>query len=133
MQLVLKREQSSKGLMSKSVVFVLNARADLSEEEKHNVEKYKLGPQVIYNSEASRKHLEAGSNSGTAGSIARLALARMSLNISVDSLQRGHAINCSTLDEVLGAEEAIKDACESLKTYLEIAETFDGRQEVIDY
>ncbi len=57
----------------------------------------------------------------------------MSLNISIDSLQGGHAINCNSLDEVLGAEEAIKDACESLKTYLDIAETFDGRQEVIEY
>jgi hypothetical protein len=119
--------------MNKSVVFVLNARVDLSEEEKFNVEKYKLGPQIIYNSEASRKHLDAGRNSGAARSIARLALAKMSLNISIDSLQGGHAINCNSLDEVLGAEEAIKDACESLKTYLDIAETFDGRQEVIEY
>lgn len=133
MQLVLKREQSSKGLMSKSVVFVLNARVDLSEEEKFNVDKYKLGSEIIYNSEASRKHIEAGRNSGVAGSIARLALVKMSLNISVDSLQRGHAINCNSLDEVLGAEEAIRDACEHLKTYLDLAETFDGRQEVIEY
>lgn len=133
MQLVLKREQSSKGLMSKSVVFVLNARVDLSEEEKFNVEKYKLGPQIIYNSETSRKHLEAGRNSGRAGKIARLALVSMSLNISIDSLQRGHEIPCNSLDEVLGAEEAIRDACDYLKTYLELAETFDGRQEVIEY
>ncbi len=134
MQLVLKREQGSKGIMSKSVTFILSARADLSQEEKHNVDRYKLGDQVIYNSEASQKHLQAGRESGSAlGGIARLALAKMSLNVTINSLMRGQQVTCSTLDEVLGAEEAMRDACAALKQYLDVAETFDGRQEVIEF
>ena len=119
--------------MSKSVVFLLNARADLSEEEKHNVEKYKLGDQIIYNSEASKKHLDAGASSGTAGRLARLALAKMSLNVSINSLMQGHQISCNTLDEVLGAEEAMRESCAALKQYLDVAATFDGSQEVVEY
>jgi hypothetical protein len=133
MQLVLKREQRSKGMMSKSVVFVLHARADLSEEEKHNVEKYKLGDQVIYNSEASRKHLDAGAaTSNVAGKLARLAMAKMSLNITINSLMNGHEITCSTLEEAAEAQDAIKKACEAMQYYIAFASTFDGRQEVVE-
>ena len=113
-------------MVSKSVVFLLTARADLSEEEKHNVEKYKLGGEVIYNSESSKKHLDKGTLAG-------LALAKMSLNVTVNSLTRGQTINCSTLDEVLAAESAVREACEALKTYLDVAATFDGREEVVEF
>ncbi len=112
MQLVLKREQGSKGIMSKSVTFILSARADLSQEEKHNVEKYKLGALIIYNSEASQKHFQAGQESRSAlRGIVRHAMAKMSLNVTVNGLMRGQQVTCSTLDEVLGAEEAMREAC----------------------
>ena len=57
MQLKLSRSQKSSGMLSKSVVFCLDARADLTQEERHLIDKYKLGSQVIYNSAASAKHL----------------------------------------------------------------------------
>jgi hypothetical protein len=57
----------------------------------------------------------------------------MSLNVSVNSLMQGHQISCGSLDEVLGAEEAMRESCAALKQYLEVAATFDGRQEVIEY
>ena len=126
--------------MSKNVMFCLDARADLSEEETHNIKKYKLGKEVLYNSEKSRKRLEKageGFASETGGGIVKgtiaLALAKMSLNITVDSLTRGHHIECKSLDELLGAEEAIKTACENVKMYLAVAATFDGREEVVEF
>jgi len=134
MQLVLKRDQGSKGMMNKSVVFIINARADLTEEEKHNVEKYKLGDQTIYNSENAQKHLEAGrASAGAAGRLARLAMARMSLRVTVNSLMNGQQITCSTLEEAADAEDAIRGACEYLKQYLDVAATFNGGQEVVEY
>lgn len=134
MQLVLKRDQGLKGMMSKSVTFIINARADLSEEEKHNVDKYKLGTQVIYNSEKSKKHLDAsGGSSSTAGKLARLAMARMSLNITVNSLMQGQEVTCSSLEEAADAEDAIRSACEYLKQYLDVASTFNGTQEVVEF
>ena len=140
MQLKLQRSQKTTGMMSKNVVFCLDARADLTEEESDNIKKYKLGKEVLYSSEKSRRRLErAGdglaSETGAgllSGTIA-LALAKMSLNITVNSLTRGHHIECKSLDELLGAEEAIRTACENVKTYIKVAATFDGREEVVEF
>lgn len=140
MRLKLTRSQKESGMISKSVVFMLDARSELTPEETAAVKKYKLGNQVIYNSEAAARHLDSahGSlDSGTAGGLiggmASMAMARMKLNISIDSLQKGHHIECKDLDELLGAEEAVRNACEMLKQYLEVAKSFDGSEEVLEY
>ncbi|MGF1610378.1 MAG: hypothetical protein ACFCUQ_13340 [Kiloniellales bacterium] len=140
MQLKLKRTQRAGGLMGGKVYFALDARADLTEEEAHNVRKYKLGSEVIYNSEASRKHLQSGAAALATGNVGgllkssvSLAMSRLSLNVTVESLTKGHHIECKDLEELLGAEEAIRQACENVKTYLAVAATFDGREEVVEY
>ena len=140
MQLKLQRSQKSSGMISKSVVFCLDARVELTPEEAENVQKYKLGSMVIYNSEASKRHLAAGdaaAASSTAGGVGkafvRLAMAKLSLNISIDSLTRGHHIECKDLEELLGAEEAVMEGCKTLKMYLDAAGTFDGREVVVDF
>ncbi|MEW8052982.1 MAG: hypothetical protein AB2809_21710 [Candidatus Thiodiazotropha sp.] len=140
MKLKLSRSQKTGGMMNKTVVFCLDARTELTPDETNDVKKYRLGNQVIYNSEASKKHLDnttAGLNSGGLGGIMKgavgLAMAKMSLNITIDSLVKGHHIEAKDMDEALGAEEAIKHACESMKTYLDAASTFDGREQVIEF
>lgn len=140
MQLKLKRSQKTGGIMAKSVIFALDARAELSSEERAAVERYKLGSLVIYNSEASRRYLDAADHTlsdGTAGGIAKgiasLAMAKMKLNITVDGLTRGQHIECKDLDELLGAEEAIRNACEVLMEYLALAKRFDGSEEIIEF
>jgi hypothetical protein len=140
MRLKLRRQQRSGGMMSKKVIFILNAKADYSGEEQANIKKYGLGSQVIYNSEAARRHLEntarnlgQESAGGFVKGMASLALAKMSLNISIDSLAKGHEVECKDLDELLGAEDAMRTACENLKGYLEVANSFDGREEVLEY
>jgi len=133
MKLVLKRSQRESGMLSKNVVFMLNARADLTEEEKHNVQKYKLGGEVIYNSEASRAHAEKAGDGGLVSGLAHLAMHRLALNITINSLTQGQTVECKSLEEVIGAEEAVRTACEQLKAFLDIASTFDGRQEVVEF
>ena len=135
MQLKLQRSQKTAGMMSKSVVFILSARSELSDEEKANVQKYGLGKDVMYSSEAAKRFSEAARSpgTGTLGMLARVAMSKLSLNITIDSLCRGHQIECKDLEEVLHAEEAVKQACELLRVYLTAAETFDGREEVIEY
>jgi hypothetical protein len=139
MQLKLSRSQRSAGILSKSVMFMLDARLDLTAEEAANVKKYKLGEEVIYNSAASRKHLEGAAEAAvreTAGSfvsqLARTAMHRLSLNITIDGLTKGQHIECKDLIELLAAEDAIKQAARTARAYLEIAKTFDGREVVID-
>lgn len=136
MQLKIQRSQRSASISGK-VIFCLDARILLAPEEQANVSRYRLGGQVIYNSEASRKHLERANDAGRQGSyfksLAATAMAALNLNITIDSLQRGQHVECKDLDELLSAEEALMTACQNLKGYLEAAATFDGREVVIDF
>lgn len=106
MQLKLQRSQRSSGVFSKSVVFCLDVRAELTPEETQNVQKYKLGSMAIYNSEASKRHLAVGKEAIASGGLGqaflKLAMAKLSLNITIDSLCGGHHIECKDLDELLG-------------------------------
>jgi hypothetical protein len=60
------------------------------------------------------------------------AMAALSLRITVDSLIRGVHVECNSMDELLAAEKAIREAASNLKAYLDTAATFDGREEVIE-
>jgi hypothetical protein len=146
MQLKLKRSQRAGGMLGGKIIFGLDARAALSDEEKSLVAKYSMGGVTLYNSAARNRHLEAlgeassaisagstGLLSGTMRALGGVALASMSLQITVRSLQQGQHIECKDLDELLGAETAIVDACRNLKTYLDVAQTFDGREEVVEF
>ena len=139
MQLKMRRSQRASGMLSKSVMFMLDARLDLTAEEAANVKKYKLGEQMVYNSAASRKHLENAATAAiqeSAGSFVRMlasgALARLSLNITIDGLTKGQHIECKDLEELIAAENALKQAAQATHTYLEIAKTFDGREVIYD-
>src|SRR5437588_9783986 len=127
MQIKIQRSQRQGGISLK-VIFCLDARIFLTAEEQANVSRYRLGGQVIYNSQAARKHLDKADAAGRQGSyfrsIASVAMAAMNLNITIDSLQRGQHIECKDLDELLAAEEALMTACENLKNYLRAASTF---------
>jgi hypothetical protein len=106
-----------------------------------------LGGQVIYNSLAAKRHLDnAGAHldragvpgfSGMAGGLARgvasLAMAKMSLNVTIASLGRGHHIECKDLQELLEGEDTLRNACKDLTRFLQVAETFDGSEVVVEY
>lgn len=147
MQLVLRRSQRSGGMLGTKVVFGLDARTDLTADERSLVSKYGLGKLVVYDSETRRKHGEAAfshfddatrTSTGrslwkSARGLASAAIMALSLRITVDSLAQGQHIECKDLDELLGAEAAIVEACKNLKTYLETALTFDGREEIVEF
>lgn len=144
MQLKLTRSQRTAGLTGGKIMFGLNARAELSPEEAELVRKYKLGKLVVYDSDARKKHNQSayGHFDDAAGGgglwknargLASAAMMALSLRVTVDSLVDGQHIECKELDELLGADAAIRDACQSLKAYLETAVTFDGREEVVEF
>jgi hypothetical protein len=62
-----------------------------------------------------------------------MALAKMQLNVTIASLGRGHHIECKDLEELLESEDTIRTACKNLTRYLEVADTFDGSELVIEY
>lgn len=159
MLLKIVRSQRTGGIISETAIFCLNARVEFTPHERQCVARYKLHGQVIYNSEAQKRAAEGASMAVAAargrgvtfGSVddfltsstsklghglkaaALGAISALRLTITIGSLERGHQIECKSLDELLGAEEAILSACESLKGYLDTAMTFDGTEVVIDF
>ena len=138
MKLLLRRTQRS-GMLGGKVIFALDARIDPTAEEAELIRKYKLGGLTVYSSENARKFASAavensnrGGLMGFAKAAASLAAATLSLVCTVDSLARGQYIECKDLDELMGAEGAVREACSNVKSYLALAATFDGREEVVE-
>jgi hypothetical protein len=140
MQLKTAKSQKETGMVTKTMVFCLDARVELTQEEQDAIKKYKLGKEVLYNSEAAQQHLDRGASGLVQGTIggamkafAGLALAKMSLQVTIDSLSKGQHIECKDMLELVGAEDTIKLACQNMKKFLEIAKTFDGKEMVSDF
>lgn len=159
MQLMLRRSQRDSGIVSQKVLFCLDARVEFTPPETSDLKRYKMAGMVIYNSEATER-AAAGSAQAMAnaraqgvgfGSVddflssassklghglkaaALGAFAMTRLTITISSLSRGQHIECKSMDELIGAENAIMIACQNLKQYLDVAKTFDGTQVVISY
>jgi hypothetical protein len=157
MQLKLKRSQRST-VMGK-VIYILDARIEMPTEERQLIEKYRLGDLVIYDSTNRKKHGESlqqhiestRENPSLADSaetqllgvgktlyrFARAGLsataASLSLRVTVYSLIKGVHVECKSMVELLGAEEAIVDAGKNLRAYIDTATTFDGREEILEF
>lgn len=149
--ILLRRSQRMGGVFGNRVIFQVNARTELTPEQLSLVQRYRLGKEVVYDSLNRRKHTEAfigkpetngiGLLLGAINPIAttwrilkktyHYIRAATSLRITIASLQRGHTLRCRDLNELVGAEAAIREACKTMKQYLELAQTFDGREEII--
>lgn len=154
--LKLKRSQRD-GMMGK-VIFILDARMELSPEDAALVTKYRLGERVVYESETRKKHAEATKAHAestrqhpsllaspkdqamglgktlyrVARAGASAAMTALSLRITIDSLSKGVHVECKSLEEMTEAENAIVTAAKNLKGYLANATGFDGREELIE-
>lgn len=131
MQLKVRRNQRS-GMLGGKVVFTLDVMAELSGEERALVERYKLWSEVVYSSEAANDNaarMHAGSVKALGAVLVDKVLKRF---FTVKHLVSGEHIECKDLAELLGAEEQVRIACANLKKYLEVAQTFDGREEVVE-
>ncbi len=142
MQLKIKRSQKGGGgILSGAVTFCIDACVELTPQEQANVKLYRLGNQLIYSSEGAQQAaagslmaMDAARGRGIAvnnvddflasttdtighglKAIALGAIAHMKLKITIDGLQKGQHIECKSLDEVLGAEQAIMVACKTLR------------------
>ena len=59
--------------------------------------------------------------------------ASLSLRITIHGLLSGVHVECKSMNELLQAERAIREAAEGLRAYLDIAATFDGREEIVEF
>lgn len=121
MKLLLRREQKSSftGAMS----FILNVRAELTDTERSNVTKYKLGKSVLYTKD---ELIDRGS--GLLGVASRLAFKALNISVSVDDLTGGKRVECKDIVEMLAVEVQLREAFKTFKVVLEAAATFGGEE-----
>lgn len=123
MKLLLRRNQRS-GLLGK-VIFTLEVRADLTDEERSNIAKYRLGDTMLYQSH----DIQGGK--GLLGVASRLAYKAITINVSVNDLANGKRIEAKDIIEMLAIEEQIKEAARTFGDVLRAAAQFGG-EEVIE-
>jgi len=126
MKLLLRRDQHSSGIVRSTITFSLTVRADLSDQERKNIQKYKLGESILY----TRGEL-ADKGSGLLGLASRVAFKMMNISVSVNDLANGKQVQCKDIMEMLAVEEQIKEAAANFKLVLEAAAHFGG-EEVIE-
>jgi hypothetical protein len=126
MKLLLRRDQHTSGVIRSMVTFSLSVRAEISDDELRNIQRYKLGDSVLY----TRGEL-VGKGSGLLGLASRLAFKMMNISVSVSDLVDGKRVDCKDILEMLAVEEQIKEAAATFKQVLEAAAHFGG-DEVIE-
>jgi hypothetical protein len=123
MNLLLRRSQRA-GMLGK-VIFSLDVRATVTEDEKANIRKYKLGDGLLYERKAMK---EGGSDMQLLGNA--LAHRFLNLTISVNDLANGKTIECRDILEMLAAEQQVREAAQNFKSVLIAASQFDGEEVV---
>jgi hypothetical protein len=126
MKLLLRRDQQTSGVIRSTITFSLTVRAELSDQERLNIQKYKLGESILY----SRGEL-VDKGSGLFGLASRMAFHAMNISVSVNDLANGKRVECKNIMEMLAVEEQIKEAAGNFKAVLEAAAHFGG-DEVIE-
>ena len=136
MQIKITRSQRKGGAFGGKIIFMLDMRAEYTEQERETINKYNLGAEVIYNSADAQAHLDKAGEKLAGGSLigglASIAMARMKLNITIVGLKEGVHIECKDLHELLEAEKTVRGACLNLVQYLAVARSFDGRVDVVE-
>jgi hypothetical protein len=119
MKLVLQKNQKS-GFTK--IIYVLEAKVELTDDEKKNIQKYKIGKTLLFTNMADR-------GSGVAGMVSR---ALMGIEITVNDLVNGKKIEVKDFFQMFTMEDQIKEACKNFKAILDAMASFGG-DEIIEY
>jgi hypothetical protein len=157
MVLTIKKSQTT-SLLGR-VIFMIDARMEVAAEEHRLVGRYGLGELLVYSSAAGDKQLAAmkarkESTNAHPGFWARATeelvdifrmlltlsmagahatMAVYDLKITASKLLRGVHIHCTDMDEVIVAKNAIVQAGKNLREYLDVAQSFDGSEEIHEF
>lgn len=129
MRLRFRRSQRMSGIMSKTTVFTLEARVDISDEDLGHLKKYKMGQEIVYSRE--RVAADKSSEHSWSGIARNLAAYATALTIRIDDLISGTKVECKDILEMMAVEEQIVSACQTFKNILQSMAHFDG-EEVIE-
>ena len=119
MQLLLKRNQRS-GLMG-GVIFMLDARAEFTPEERSNIRRYRLGKTLLYH-----RYQMPDFGSGWRGVILRLLFKMRNIEVTVASLVKGTHLEFKDIHEMLAVEEHLTEVSRNFKDVLDAASGYRG-------
>jgi hypothetical protein len=127
MKLLLRRSERS-SVLGKPI-YVLDVRAEISDEEKNWIGKYKFGPSLLY----SRKQPPPKIDHDSALSVSldvgvRLLHHAMNITVSINDLVNGKRVECKDIMEMLAAVEQIKEAAQNFGAVLRAASQFGGEE-----
>lgn len=111
MELSLQRDQNKK--MMGGVSFQVRAEVSLTPKEEQVVNENKLHDQVLFSKQLTNIW-------GTP--------IDEELNVTVGNLLNGETYKCNDVATVIAYSESLKDACETLKGYIDAAKTFGGEE-----
>jgi hypothetical protein len=127
MKLLLRR--SERATAFGNAIYVLDVRADLSDEEQAWVWKYKLGKTLLYSRNNPPPKLERDSVASMGLEIgARLLHHALNITVSVGDLMGGKRVECKSILEMLAAVEQIKEAAQNFGSILRAASQFGGEE-----
>jgi len=130
MQLKLRRNQRA-GITG-GVVFILDVMAELSSEETELVKKYKLQKLLVYSSESADQNV-AMARAGNVKALGGMMLDKLTKRtFSMNDLIKGQHLECKDLDEVIGTENQVHEACQNISHYLAVAKSFDGSEQIVE-
>lgn len=126
MKLLLKRNQK-KSMIGSQVHFTLDARAELTDEEREHVNKYRMGKTLLVSNFEDR-------GAGIIGLLSRFIYTRFrgTADIAIDDLVKGRQFDCHDVLELIDIERQLREASETFKTILNIAASFGG-EELIEF
>lgn len=128
MRIRFRRSQRMSGLMSKSAVFSLEARVDITDEEVDHIRKYKMGQEIVYKKE--RVSASNGNDDTWTGLARNFASYATALTIRIDDLIKGTKIECKDIMEMMAVENQVVEACQTFKSILQSAAYFEGEEVV---
>ena len=125
MKLLLHRSHRP-GLLGGRIIYRLDVRADLTEDERADIATYGLGGTQLY------QRLEVAERGrGLLGMMFRLRFKAANLTLSVRDLIEGKRVECADIVEMLALEDQVRQAARTFSLVLNTAARFDG-DEVLD-
>ena len=97
MRLILRREQAKKGMLKKTMKFILHAKVELTERENNIIKKYDAEMEPLFE--------------GTSIFLGRT----VEYKIRVHQLIKGRSWNCEDVLTIMNTEEKVRTACDNLK------------------
>lgn len=152
-------QRSQRRSLFKRVIFIVDARMGVSVEQLELMRKYRLGRTIVFDSarrerqnELARTHFEMAREKASRpiclwreevrGLLRRLyylirslvsfLLGFLFVRVTLGKLIKGAHVESKSLETIMAAKHAMERAAGDLKVYLEVAESFDGREDLFE-